>query len=127
MGIHSVDALFCALFCQDAVFYWRMCLKCLAFFEGLWYNVHKTDKGDFKIPENLFIIATMNPMIGKESIDYAWFRRFTVIEMHADDCYFDLTDVKFDKSIENIVTIKLVTLNFNTYSVNPNVSYKFKY
>lgn len=55
-------------------------------------NVIKTDKGDFKIPENLFIIATMNPMIGKESIDYAWFRRFTVIEMHADDCYFDLKD-----------------------------------
>lgn len=55
-------------------------------------NVIKTDKGDLKIPENLFMIATMNPLIGKEVIDYAWFRRFTMVELKAEEKYFEIKD-----------------------------------
>ena len=47
-------------------------------------NVIKTDEENIELPENIFFIATMNPHVGKEDVDYAWFRRFTLLELRAD-------------------------------------------
>ena len=52
-------------------------------------NVIKTDKEDVKLPDNIFFIGTINPLVGKESIDYAWFRRFTILNLKAESCYFE--------------------------------------
>ena len=47
-----------------------------------------------------------------------------------DDCYFDLSDLnlkKSDDSTRTIITVRLTSLSFNTYTINPNISYRFKY
>ena len=66
-------------------------------------NVIKTDEADIRLPDNLFFIATMNPIAGKESVDYAWLRRFNVIELRADSEYFisDELDNEIDKEEYN--------------------------
>ena len=53
-------------------------------------NIIKTDKDDVTLPNNLFFIGTMNTLVGKEVMDYAWFRRFTVVELKADSSYFEV-------------------------------------
>ena len=40
-----------------------------------------------QIPDNLYIIATINPLLGKETFDYAWMRRFYVYDLWADSNY----------------------------------------
>lgn len=48
-------------------------------------------------------------------------------EIGGNDCYFDVSDLHLNKGDDNILTLRLVSLSFNTYTVNPNLSYKFKY
>ncbi len=42
----------------------------------------------YKLPPNLYIIATANPLVGKESLDYAWMRRFVHYNIPADERHF---------------------------------------
>ena len=53
-------------------------------------NTIKADKDDVTLPNNLFFIGTMNTLVGKEVMDYAWFRRFMVVELKADCSYFEV-------------------------------------
>ena len=48
-------------------------------------------------------------------------------EISGQDCYFDITDLNLKKNQNTVITLKVVSINFNTYSVNPNISYKFRY
>lgn len=51
-----------------------------------------------------------------------------VSEISGNDCYFDISDLKLNKNnSNNILTLKLVSLSFNTYTINPNITYKFIY
>lgn len=50
-----------------------------------------------------------------------------VNQISGTDCYFDLTGIKKNENSDNILTIKLVAISFNTYTVQPDLSYKFKY
>ena len=43
------------------------------------------------------------------------------------DCYLDISSLNLNSSNENILSLKLVSLSFNTYTVNPKVSYNFRY
>lgn len=49
-------------------------------------NVIHADK-DYRLPENLYIIATYDPTVARSTVDYAWFRRFFVYELTADERY----------------------------------------
>lgn len=46
----------------------------------------------YTIPENLYIIATFNPTISNPTIDYAWLRRFMVVDIFSDENYIDSLD-----------------------------------
>lgn len=43
----------------------------------------------YTIPENLYIIATFNPTISNPAIDYAWLRRFMVVDIFSDEKYIE--------------------------------------
>ena len=51
----------------------------------------------------------------------------TTNKIGGNNYFFDITDLKLKRNTNTVVTLKLVLVNFNTYSVNPNISYKFKY
>ena len=44
-----------------------------------------------------------------------------------NDCYLDLSDVNITPTGDNILSVRLVNLSFNTYTVNPGASYNFRY
>lgn len=44
-----------------------------------------------------------------------------------DDCYIDLSNLELSTNTENVLNIRLVSLSFNTFTINPGVNYKFKY
>lgn len=46
----------------------------------------------YTIPKNLYIIATFNPTISNPTIDYAWLRRFMVVDIFSDEKYIDSLD-----------------------------------
>lgn len=46
----------------------------------------------YTIPKNLYIIATFNPTISDPAIDYAWLRRFMVVDIFSDENYIDSLD-----------------------------------
>ena len=50
-----------------------------------------------------------------------------ISEISGSDCYFDISGLKLSKKNGDILTIKLVSLSFNTYTIKPNLTYKFKY
>lgn len=58
------------------------------------------------VPENLYIIATMNSINTENKPDYAFFRRFSVIELHSDSAYIKDPDAiklydQYNAIIEN--------------------------
>lgn len=53
--------------------------------------------------------------------------RGSVSSIYGDDCYLDLSSLNLDKKVENILEMRIITLNFNTYTINPGIGYKFKY
>ena len=50
-----------------------------------------------------------------------------VSTISGDDCYIDLSTLDLTGEDEYVLTIRIVSLSFNTYTINPNASYKFKY
>ncbi len=50
-----------------------------------------------------------------------------ISEISGSDCYFDISGLNLSKKNGDILTIKLVSLSFNTYTIKPNLTYKFKY
>ena len=44
-----------------------------------------------------------------------------------DDCYIDLSTLNLSGDTTNVLNIRLVSLSFNTYTINPSINYKFKY
>ena len=50
-----------------------------------------------------------------------------VIEISGEDCYIDLSTLNLSKANNDVLTVRLVSLSFNAYTINPNISYKFKY
>ena len=51
----------------------------------------------------------------------------SVNEISGEDCYIDLSTLDLSKSNNDILNIRLVSLSFNTYTINPGINYKFKY
>lgn len=50
-----------------------------------------------------------------------------VSTISGEDCYIDLSTLVLSTSTENVLNIRLVSLSFNTYTINPSANYKFKY
>ena len=51
----------------------------------------------------------------------------SVNEISGEDCYIDLTGLNLSKANNDVLNIRLVSLSFNTYTINPAINYKFKY
>lgn len=72
--------------------------------------------GYFFVPENVYIIGTMNDIDRSvESMDFAMRRRFTFVELKADECLGMLEDVVFtDNSVITVDEIikKMKALNY---------------
>ena len=51
----------------------------------------------------------------------------SVSVIKGDDCCLDLSGLKINSGDNSILEMRLVNISFNTYVVNPNISYKFKY
>ena len=49
-----------------------------------------------------------------------------VSTISGDDCYLDISKLALSDE-ENLLSVRLVSLSFNTYTINPGVSYNFKY
>lgn len=57
----------------------------------------------YTIPENLYIIATFNPTISNPAIDYAWLRRFMVVDIFSDENYIEsLKNIRKRNDLSNI-------------------------
>lgn len=48
-----------------------------------------------------------------------------VSQIYGNDCFVDLSTLNLKKG--DVLEVRLVTLNFNTYTINPSVSYRFMY
>lgn len=66
----------------------------------------------YTIPKNLYIIATFNPTISNPTIDYAWLRRFMVVDIFSDGNYIEslknirernITDKKPKEKSDNFI------------------------
>ena len=53
--------------------------------------------------------------------------RGSVLSISGDDCYLDISKLNLSSDGENIISLRVVNLGFNTYRVNPSASYSFKY
>ena len=51
----------------------------------------------------------------------------SVNEISGSDCFLDISSLNLSKANNDVLEIKLVSLSFNTYTINPSISYKFKY
>lgn len=57
----------------------------------------------YTIPKNLYIIATFNPTISNPAIDYAWLRRFMVVDIFSDEKYIEsLENIRKRNDLSNI-------------------------
>ncbi|MBQ6495328.1 MAG: hypothetical protein IJI49_04935, partial [Bacilli bacterium] len=43
------------------------------------------------------------------------------------NCFFDISSISTKNLNSSLLTIKLVTLSFNTYTIEPDITYKFRY
>ncbi len=69
-------------------------------------NLHEDGDGKFYIPENLYIIGTMNDIDRSvDSFDFAMRRRFRFIEIKAEDC-LEMLDALNDKKDETALRMK---------------------
>lgn len=50
-----------------------------------------------------------------------------VSTISGEDCYIDLSNLDLSSSNDNVLNIRLVSLSFNTYTINPSINYKFRY
>ena len=44
-----------------------------------------------------------------------------------NDCYIDISNLNLTSSSSNIIDVRVVSLSFNTYTINPGINYKFRY
>ena len=51
----------------------------------------------------------------------------SVSSISGKNCYLDLSDLGVVPGANNLLTVRLVSLNFNTYTINPGIDFKFKY
>lgn len=50
----------------------------------------------------------------------------SVSEIKGNDCFIDISSLNLTKKSE-VLELRLVSLSFNTYTINPSINYKFKY
>lgn len=50
-----------------------------------------------------------------------------VSEIGGNDSFFNISLLKLSRNDTNIFTVKLVSISFNTYTINPDITYKFRY
>ena len=53
--------------------------------------------------------------------------RGNVSTISGEDCYIDLSTLNLSSDKTNVLNIRLVSLSFNTYTINPSINYKFRY
>lgn len=82
-------------------------------------NALHAGKEYISLPENLYIIATMNPTVGKQNLDYAWMRRFIHYEIVSDERHLgfrqDAPDDYIDKDAEGTVPEKIRHFQWDIY------------
>lgn len=72
--------------------------------------------------------GTVNLMLNGQIVDTSSISAMgNTNEVSGNDCYFDLSKLNLNKSSNYVLTLRLVSFSFNTYTINPNISYKFKY
>lgn len=77
--------------------------------------VQNPDDAEFYVPENVYIIGTMNDIDRSvESFDFAMRRRFRFIEIKADD----ESQLKMLEQLEDYETVKARLLSLNNYIGN---------
>jgi hypothetical protein len=69
--------------------------------------------------------GSINLMVNGQIVATSSITAGNVKEISGNDRYFDTSSVKIKKG--DVVTVRLVSLVFNTYTVKPSLSYKFKY
>lgn len=69
--------------------------------------------------------GTINLMVNGQVVDSGSISAGNVREISGNNCYFDTSSLKLKKG--DIITVRLTSLVFNTYTVKPSLSYKFKY
>lgn len=60
-------------------------------------------------------------------IDSSISAKGSVSEISGEESYLDLSSLNLTKDTDSVLSIRLVSLSFNTYTINPSISYKFKY
>ncbi|AKT47372.1 ATPase [Eubacterium sulci ATCC 35585] len=80
-------------------------------------NLHSNPDDKFYIPENVYIIGTMNDIDRSvDSFDFAMRRRFRFVELKADDC-LDMLAVIENEDIKNEAIKRMTRLNKEIASV----------
>lgn len=80
-------------------------------------NLHSNPDDKFYIPENVYIIGTMNDIDRSvDSFDFAMRRRFRFVELKADDC-LDMLAVIENEDIKNEAIKRMARLNKEIASV----------
>lgn len=51
----------------------------------------------------------------------------SVSSISGKNCYLDLSNLGVNQGSGNVLTVRLMSLNFNTYTINPGIDYKFRY
>ena len=51
----------------------------------------------------------------------------SVSSINGKNCYLDLSTLGVNQGSGNVLTVRLMSLNFNTYIINPGIDYKFRY
>lgn len=82
-------------------------------------NALHAGKEYISLPKNLYIIATMNPTVGKQNLDYAWMRRFIHSEIVSDERHLgfrqDAPDAYIDKDAKGTVPEKIRHFQWDIY------------
>lgn len=82
---------------------------------------------DFESKYNI-VGGTINLLVNGQIIKSASIpAQGTTNKISGSNCYFDIKDLNLKRNNNTVITLKVVLINFNTYSVNPGVSYKFQY
>ena len=50
-----------------------------------------------------------------------------VMSISGSDCYLDISSLKLNSDNENLLSVRLVNLGFDTYNINPKAIYNFRY
>lgn len=50
-----------------------------------------------------------------------------VSDISGDDCFIDFSNLNLSRSDQSVLSIRLLSLSFNTYTIQPGIEYKFRY